>query len=217
MNMKTAVFAAIVFAIPAFAFAHENPDGTLGTDYVGVFGTYYYDDYGYYGTGSDDYSGFGLCVNKNVIDSAKYGVDAYFKYYHITDSSADYDYTQNSFVGSATAFYKGTLSPFVSGIVFCHNADIDYTSAAYEDDSKTSWELSLKVGVEFHIAPGLAASVAVAENHYCSYYTPKNATQYSVGLSYWFTERVGLIVSQTYKNCSHIDEYSTTFTVAYHF
>jgi hypothetical protein len=217
--MKTSHAILALLAVPSCIFAAEKPDGVIGTDYVNAFYTYYSDNYGYYNMSDETFNGFGVGVNKNVINGEKYRVDAGMKYYyvHSLDNGDVYDYTQNTIAASGTVFMKGMVSPFVGATVFYHFSDVDYKGTDSFDDSDTSWVVSGKVGVEIHLMPGLSGTVFVAESHDCDGDYPANSTQYGFSVAYWFTGRMGLSVGETYISTCHIDEYATTVSLMYHF
>ena len=217
--MKSTSIAVLLLSLPACAFAVEKPDGILGIDEIWAGYSYNKYDYGYYGYGSDNLDVVGVGLGKNVIDNGKFGVDAGFCYSHAYgDGFMDwYDYEADTLSANATAFFKGTVSPYVSIGVSYSKVEIDYSYAYYEDENDDCWTTFGTVGLEIRIVHGLSGRVFVEEAHACSGETPSNQTIYGASLSYWFTDRIGFSIEESYSNYIHVDAWATSATLRYHF
>jgi hypothetical protein len=217
--MKIQQLTLALLLAPSFLFAAEKPDGVIGSDFVGLTYSYYSDDYGYYDGGEETFNGYGVVVNKNVIDGSKIGADAYLRLYHVGALENDnlYDYSQNTIAAGGTVFLKGMISPFVGGTLYCHFIDLDYTDSAAADESETDWVLCGRIGVEIHFLPGFSGTLAIGEAHDFESDGSSNETIYELGVAYWFSRRIGVSANESYANYSHIDELSTSITLMYHF
>jgi hypothetical protein len=207
-----------LLGLPFAALSAERPDGTLGVDYVSANYTYYGTDYGYYKEGHSYDHSYAVALNKNVLESASWGLDARARYFYVTNiSDSDlYDMDQHSGELGLTAYRKGMLSPYVSFTANYRHMSVDAKDGG-EDESSDGWQLDGRVGVEIHLLPGFAANFAIGNTHNCSTGSPKNYPRYVAGLSYWFSDEMGLSLAETYSPFMHVDSYATSLGLLFRY
>lgn len=217
--MKQLFFPILaLLSLPFANVSAEKPDGTLGQNYVSVNYTYYDTDYSYFGEGHSYSRSYAVTMNGKVLDSSSWGLDARARYFYVTNitDSDLYDMDQHCGELGLTAYRKGMLSPYVAVSTSYRHAHVDIKNGG-GDESSDDWQLDGRVGVEIHLLPGLAANFAIGNTHSCSSESPKNYPRYVAGVSYWFDDRVGASIFETYSAFSHVDAYATALGLMFRY
>lgn len=220
ISMKATLPILALFSISAiWLSAQGKPTGILGTDAVSLNYSYYNDDLSYYKESDYNCVGYGIALNKSVLDAERFGVDANLRCYYATNVSYKNEFKsdQNSVEGGATVFMKGAIRPFLSGSVYFHHMETDYKGADH-DTTDNSCALEAKGGVEVQFMEGFSGRAFVVDQYDCDDDTsPQNTARYGVDAMYWFNDTVALSLGESYMNYNHIDRYTTSVSIFYHF
>jgi len=220
MKKHIVLIGLLYAASSTCALAVERPDGTLGTNYIGVRGLYMNAGMGEYVDSLDlDFAGFGFDINQNLYKDGDIGVDVSFNYNYLTNqNNTDYYGADNySYTLGATVFREGVVSPY-----FTFAATHDFLKFNYKRSSESDWDedaliISGEIGAECHLLPGWSVTPYVVAGVDTDADDDTWTTAVGASTSYWMTERFGFKLGAAYTSKMDIDFFTTYAGVSFHY
>ena len=183
----------------------DTPNGVLGENYAGAFGTYH--TYGYPNGSHTDGKSLGLDLNYNLYTGSTFGLDASasYEYARNATSGAENRFCTNAYTASLTGFAKVSqrFTPFVTATVYT-----DSTSGPYDPTNYDSTWFAARIGVETHLVDGwyVTPSVTLWNEFRSDYKASSACADWGIESGYWFTKYTLAYASVNYREMNGTDE-----------